>query len=778
MQFQADQVFAGRYRLLAKIGIGGFSEVWRVADEMAEDQEMVLKIYAPERGLDEHGIKLFRREYSITAPLNHTSLLKASHFDISDGSPYLIMPYCSGGSLYGKIMEAGTLSEHVVAEILVQVCGGLQHLHDRGIIHQDIKPDNVLIDGDGNYLLTDFGISSRLRSTMQKSTTMPRAMTVAYSPPEKFKGTADVGPAGDVFSLGVMIYELLTGNLPWSGMGGAYLMPNSEMPSIGDRFAPGLQQLLDACLAYDPANRPTAAEVGNKAHQFLTTSTWGNTATTATTPLRTGRETMLMDPKPTPPPVIEQPAPTTIPKNEPTQKSSGAPVQKTNKKIWAIATVTLVLLLVAFFAWINTDNKGEKEVVDSLLPPPTKKERSVTPTPTIDDTISKMVSEPPRSDSVPTTTTTTPKATEEIQEPQPPAAVESPISAPRTYKLSHRYESARRFQEGLAAVEYNDKWGFINKKGEEVIPTEYDWVQYFNEGLVVAKKDNKWGVLNKKGEVVVPFKYEGMYYLYKNGWIAVKLNGKWGYIDGSGKVVIDIKYDMYNAFNEDVFAMELNGKWGAINKDQETVIPFKYDNYDAFKEGLGGFVLNGKYGYLDKTGKTVIDFQYEDGEYFYFGLAGVRKNYKWGFINHDGELVIDHLYDKVFDFKDGLAAVMLNKKWGFIDTKGNVVIPFQYSYTHGFENGNAPVQKNGKWASINKKGQAITGFKYDSWFFFKDGLAPVSLNGKHGFIDQKEKQVIPLKYDDLVNFSEGLAAAKLNGEWMYIDKHGNEILKY
>lgn len=281
MHLAVDQIFAGRYRLLGKIGVGGFSEVWKVADEMAEDRIMVLKVYAPERGLDEFGIKQFRREYAITQDLNHPNLLKANYFDIANGSPFLIMPFCEGGSLYSKIQHSGTLNEPQLAQMLLQIASGLEYLHRRDIVHQDIKSDNVLVDGEGNYLLTDFGISSKLRSTLQKSTTAAKAMTVAYAPPEKFKGNAVIGPEGDIFSLGVLIIEVLTDHLPWNGMGGAYVRPDSEAPTLPVQFSDKLNLLIQRCLTFAPNERPTASEIKLLAQNYLSSNSWGNTSSEA-----------------------------------------------------------------------------------------------------------------------------------------------------------------------------------------------------------------------------------------------------------------------------------------------------------------------------------------------------------------------------------------------------------------------------------------------------------------------------------------------------------------
>lgn len=272
--FAQNDVFGGRYKLTRKLGIGGFSEVWQAEDEMTEGTVVAVKIYAPEKGLDEYGLKQFRREYSLTQPLNHPNLLKASYFDIAEGSPFLVMPFCSKGSVGNKLMEHQVLSEQEIAQILAQVGDGLAYLHSKDIVHQDIKPDNILIDNDNNYLLTDFGISSRMRSTLRKATTMSGALTVAYAPPERFDQNPQNTTAGDVFSMGVMLYELCEGDVPWMGSGGVSLLSGSKPPMISNKFSPELGKLIQSCMSLRMQNRPSAAQLADSAKAYLSTGKW------------------------------------------------------------------------------------------------------------------------------------------------------------------------------------------------------------------------------------------------------------------------------------------------------------------------------------------------------------------------------------------------------------------------------------------------------------------------------------------------------------------------
>lgn len=350
--FQQGDTFGGRYVLTQKLGLGGFSEVWKAEDQMTDGTVVAIKIYAPEKGLDDHGLKQFRKEYALTQPLNHSNLLKASYFDITEGSPYLVMQYCSNGSLNGKLMEQGPFTEKDIARVVFQVGGGLAYLHSKEILHQDIKPDNVLIDSDGNYLLTDFGISSRMRSTLRKATSTAAALTVAYAPPERFDQNPTNTEASDVFSLGVMLYELCDGDVPWMGSGGITLLSGSMVPLISDKYSKELQQIVRACMDRDKALRPTCNELVESARKYLATGTWDvsflKAAPAAAEPvLSSGRKTERLEDvrQATPTPQAEAPA-TSKPDPNATRADFGASDSPKKKSpVVAIVAVLAIIFL-------------------------------------------------------------------------------------------------------------------------------------------------------------------------------------------------------------------------------------------------------------------------------------------------------------------------------------------------------------------------------------------------------------------------------------------------
>ena len=162
------------------------------------------------------------------------------------------------------------------------------------------------------------------------------------------------------------------------------------------------------------------------------------------------------------------------------------------------------------------------------------------------------------------------------------------------------------FSEGLAVVELNGKYGFIDKSGKVVIPIKYDDAWSFSEGLAEVSLNWKYGFIDKSGKVIIPIKYDYAW-SFSEGLAKVTLNWKYGFIDKSGKVIIPIKYDDAWAFSEGLAKVKLNGKWGFIDKTGKVVIPIKYDYAWNFSEGLAEVKLNGKIFFINKYGKCVLD---------------------------------------------------------------------------------------------------------------------------------------------------------------------------
>jgi len=354
--------------------------------------------------------------------------------------------------------------------------------------------------------------------------------------------------------------------------------------------------------------------------------------------------------------------------------------------------------------------------------------------------------------------------------------------------ISCMYSKISSFSEGLASVRHGNS-GYVDKNGNEVIPFRYEEAYDFKEGLACVVLNGKCGFIDKTGHEVIPCRYDGISRFSEGlAFVSIKVEyaySKYGFVDITGREVIPCRYDSVTDFKEGLAVVELNGKYGFIDKTERKVIPCRYDSAKNFKEGLAKMKLSEKYGYIDKTGREVIPFKYDYAQDFNEGLACVELNGKNGFVDKTGREVIPCKYDFAVIFFEGLACVKLNGKYGFVDKTGREVIPFIYDEICGFKEGLALVRLDGKYGYIDKTGYGVIPCKYTAIYMnftsipplFKEGLAMVTMNGKLGYINKSGREVILCKYEEAKSFSEGLASVKLNGKWSYIDKTGQVVLE-
>ena len=267
MQYSEGYLLDNRYQLERFVGSGSFGEVW-VAKDQATDLEVAAKIYI---AMDEKGLEEFKKEFQLSFELNHTNLLHANYLGVNaeDRRPYLVMPYCPDGSVS---QYAGNMSEDDIWRFIHDVAAGLAYLHAQNppIIHQDIKPDNILILKNGDYVITDFGISKQLRQSLRKSAmSLNSAGAISYMGPERFSKNFQAVKASDIWSLGAAIFELVTGDVPFCGMGGSLQKQGAEMPELPDSYSERLNLVCTSCMAKETWNRPTAAQLRDYAAQVL-----------------------------------------------------------------------------------------------------------------------------------------------------------------------------------------------------------------------------------------------------------------------------------------------------------------------------------------------------------------------------------------------------------------------------------------------------------------------------------------------------------------------------
>ena len=252
----------GRYAVTTRIAHGGMATVYQATDTRL-DRQVALKVMHAELARDEEFVRRFIGEAKSVARLSHQNVVAV--FDQgSDGSfLYLAMEYVPGRTLKEVLRDSGRFSPATALEIMTGVLDGLAAAHASGIVHRDIKPENVLLTADGRIKVADFGLA-RAQSAAGHTRAGLLIGTVSYVPPEQVTG-GSTGPGGDVYSAGVMLFELLTGRLPFTGdtpLAVAYQHVNSGVPAPS-ALVPGIpaavDQLVLAATSRDPARRPADA---------------------------------------------------------------------------------------------------------------------------------------------------------------------------------------------------------------------------------------------------------------------------------------------------------------------------------------------------------------------------------------------------------------------------------------------------------------------------------------------------------------------------------------
>src|SRR5262245_56463425 len=253
----------GKYKVEAEIGRGGFGRVYRAYDPTV-GRRVAIKGVVSER--NEAVLARFRREATATGKLQHKNIVIVYEYGVHENSPYLVMEYLEGEDLKTAIQENHVTSLLEVTSIISQVGEGLQHAHHNGIVHRDIKPANIMLLGDGTAKIMDFGIARVLNEFTTRLTRHGDVLgTLAYLAPELFQG-AEIDERCDIFSLGAISYQLITGKQPFEADEPARIIYNitatdaPRLSTIVPDCPPGLEQLVSRAMHKDRELRYQSVE--------------------------------------------------------------------------------------------------------------------------------------------------------------------------------------------------------------------------------------------------------------------------------------------------------------------------------------------------------------------------------------------------------------------------------------------------------------------------------------------------------------------------------------
>jgi serine/threonine-protein kinase len=258
-----DTLIDGRYRALKRLGAGGMAEVWCAEDEVLS-RRVALKLMGGRFAEDPEFRERFRREAQAAAGMQHPNIVGIYDRSEWDGTPYIAMELVDGKTLKELVTARGPLPPDVAVGLTEQVLRALGYAHKRGIVHRDVKPQNVIIDPDGQAKVADFGIA-RAGDTSEMTQTGAIVGTMQYLSPEQAEGHP-VDRRADLYSAGVVLYELLTGQVPFDGEApiAIAIKQINELPVPPGQLRPGLSPALESvvlrALEKDPARRFQSAE--------------------------------------------------------------------------------------------------------------------------------------------------------------------------------------------------------------------------------------------------------------------------------------------------------------------------------------------------------------------------------------------------------------------------------------------------------------------------------------------------------------------------------------
>ena len=261
------------YEILGVLGRGGMGVVYK-ARHLALQRIVALKMILAGDHADAAGLERFRIEAEAVARLQHPNIVQIHEVGEHDGRPFFSLEFADGGTLAAKI-AGDPWTPRQAAEIVEKLAGAMEHAHEHGIVHRDLKPGNVLFGTDGTAKITDFGLAKRLDADQNLSQTGSVLGTPSYMAPEQAEGKSEVGPAADVYALGVILYELLTGRVPFKGASifDTLDQVRSQEPVPPTRLARvpiDLETICLKCLHKSPKQRyGSAAELSDDLGRFL-----------------------------------------------------------------------------------------------------------------------------------------------------------------------------------------------------------------------------------------------------------------------------------------------------------------------------------------------------------------------------------------------------------------------------------------------------------------------------------------------------------------------------
>jgi serine/threonine protein kinase len=723
----AGQVVFGRYELRRKLGEGGFGAVWLAFDN-ALREEIALKFVLQSVAASPEAIDALKREAARSRRLTHHNIVRIHDFVSSDrdGETELAgisMEYVEGESLAQRRLRERDRCFDVeqIAPWIDHLCQALTYAHapSRRVIHRDLKPANLLLSIAGELKVADFGIACSLVNSVSLITGRTRSGTPPFMSPQQLMGDYP-GESDDIYALGATIYNLLTGTPPfYQGEIHAQVISKLAPPmherrarlEIADRppIPPAWEETVAACLAKEVAERPpSVADVARRLQAGLTAASAPAATPAPAEPIRVAAADALSGFVPT----------------RQAKKAPAPPTARRPRPRWLVPVLSSGVALLAAAALVWTRHPVARPAKPPASPAPQASAHS-------DRSAADM------------------KELEELLATVKVIPVEfanpSPASPPMD-KLARR-QMVRLPVAPRSLLQSNLKasYGYIDEKGDEVIPAQWDGAEFFSDGLARVKKGDKYDYIDPSGRLIGRNPSQEHYAWdeagsFSEGLAPVATGGKWGFIDDEGQLAIPAEWEKADSFSQGLARVERAGLSGFIDTKGRLVIPAQWKQAGPFSEGLAWVRVETPAATLDAEGKAVL---------------GAEA--KFGFIDPAGKLLIPAKWDDARPFSEGLAAVKTGADFGYIDSHGELVIAAEWRQAGPFSGGLAPVQTT-HFSLPKPKGTADSPDPPLLPELWRDyNFKSLTVTSAYGFIDRTGKVVIPAQWDKARSFSGDLA---------------------
>lgn len=752
----------GKYRIEKMIGQGGFGMTYlgeqvnlgrKVAikeffmKEYCNRDEGDSKIYTLSQGSSEL-VERFRvkfvKEARSLARLRHPNIVSIIDIFEENDTAYYVMEFHAGGSLADKVKNA-PLPEADAVKYIRQIASALEYVHSKQMMHLDVKPANILLDGEGNAILIDFGLAKQYDNDGRQTSTTPIGISHGYAPMEQYKngGVSEFSPVSDIYSLGATLYKLVTGLTP---------------PEANDVFEAGLPDLPatlspQVCAAIEKSMQPRRANRPQNIGEFL--SLLGGDLKDEGEKLAHSKDVADEEAVPVVPAEKVQQS---VPFSEET--ALGTPADDETRL---------------------GGNAPQKEST------PLKDEPYVAPKP-----------EPKKVDDA--------QRSAEIKKVMQQKKTKSGCGGAIVKIFVTLLVLA-----GLAVGGYFVWKYFINDElsleEKMALMDEYDQMLHFDEnGLAMVSKKNgeygyKYGYVNKRGEEIVDCVYERVGQFYEGlCMVAIEQgssNRRCGFVDTNGNEVIPCQFEKAKDFSDGMAAVREGDKWGYIDKGGNLVIDYQFKSASNFHNGRALVANEGEIYFIDKYGNQVlyVDSYNEYGEdsgvnirdaagYFYYRKYEDDDRHERIIDSNGYELPFAYKYDRVlfldYQTKESRVSPLFGAVSGtrtvLVDVNGNEVSGYELDdgdVGFGYE-----VKKNGKKGWLNLKGEEVVPCgEYDRAWMISENMAIVEQDDKYGVVNANNKIVVPIEYGRNIYLYIGIEMIKVTsgGNTLYYDFEGNQV---